>query len=130
MSQSLLFEAGRPSLPPRLTVFASGANEAREIRGFALAGVSIGVSVSLVREEAICELLRSSGRVFADSGAFSEVQFGPKGVTIVAPITHVEWQRRLGIYNGAVANLGRGRGYGRHWPCRAVKQVEIGGFDR
>ncbi len=46
MSQPLLFETGRPSLPPGVTVFASGANEAREIRGFTLAGVSIGVSVS------------------------------------------------------------------------------------
>jgi hypothetical protein len=106
MSQSLLFEPGRPVLPALVTVFASGANEPREIRGFALAGVSIGVSVSLVREEAISELLRSTGRVFADSGAFSEMQFGPNGPTIVAPITNIEWKRRLAIYKRLATALG------------------------
>jgi hypothetical protein len=106
MSQSLLFETGRPSLPPRVTVFASGANEAREIRGFALAGVSVGVAVSLIREEAIRELLYSSSHVFADSGAFSEVNFGPNGMTIVAPITDCEWKRRLGIYKRLAVALG------------------------
>ncbi len=98
MSQFPLFEVGRPSLPPGVTVFASGANEAREIRGFALAGVAIGVAVSLIREEAILELLISSERVFADSGAFSEVKFGANGMSVVAPITDAEWKRRLNIY--------------------------------
>jgi hypothetical protein len=106
MSQSLLFETGRPSLPPRVTVFASGANEAREIRGFGLAGVSIGVSVSLIREEAIRELLSSSSRVFADSGAFSEVEFGPSGMSVVVPITNTEWKRRLAIYKRLAESLG------------------------
>ena len=53
MSQSLLFEPGRPVLPARVIVFASGANESRDIRGFALADVSIGVSVSVVREDGV-----------------------------------------------------------------------------
>jgi hypothetical protein len=106
MSQSLLFEPGRPVLPPRVTVFASGANEAREIRGFDLAGVSIGVAVSLIREEAIRELLNSSSHVFADSGAFSEVNFGPRGMSVVAPITDTEWKRRLGIYKRLAESLG------------------------
>jgi len=106
MSQSLLFETGRPSLPPRVTVFASGANEAREIRGFGLAGVSIGVAVSLIREEAIRELLNSSGRVFADSGAFSEVEFRPSGMSVVAPITDTEWKRRLFIYKRLAESMG------------------------
>ncbi len=106
MSQPLLFETGRPSLPPGVTVFASGANETREIRGFTLAGVSIGVSVSLIREEAIRELLSSSGRVFADSGAFSEVKVGPSGISVVAPITDTEWKRRLRIYKRLAESLG------------------------
>jgi hypothetical protein len=106
-SQSLLFEMGRPAgLPPRVTVFASGANEARELCGFALAGVSVGVAVSLIREEAIRELLRSKGRVFADSGAFSEVEFGPDGMTVVAPISTLEWHRRIAIYKRLAAALG------------------------
>jgi hypothetical protein len=106
-SQSRLFEMGRPAgLPPRVTVFASGANEARELCGFALAGVSVGVAVSLIREEAISELLRSNGRVFADSGAFSEVEFGPNGMTIVAPISTLEWKRRIAIYKRLAEALG------------------------
>ncbi len=105
-SQTLLFEPGRPTLPPKVSVFASGANTAREIRGFTLAGVSVGVSVSLIREEAIQELLHAKGCIFADSGAFSEIQFGPKGPTIVAPITDVEWQRRIAIYKRFAVSLG------------------------
>ena len=84
-AQALLFEAGRPGLPPRVTVFASGANEAREIRGFRLAGIPIGVAVSHVREAAINELLSSPSPVFADSGAFSEVAVDSRGMHVVAP---------------------------------------------
>lgn len=105
-SQTLLFEPGRPTLPPRVSVFASGANTAREIRGFGLAGVSVGVSVSLVREDAICELLRTNGRVFADSGAFSEVEFDADGMHVVAPISQLEWRRRIAIYKRLAAALG------------------------
>jgi hypothetical protein len=70
-AQVLLFEAGWAVLPSRVTVFASGANEAREIRGFRLAGVPIGVAVSRVREAATQELCNQPTPVFADSGAFS-----------------------------------------------------------
>ncbi len=105
-SQTLLFELGRPTLPPRVSVFASGANTAREIRGFDLAGVSVGVAVSLVREEAICELLHTKGRVFADSGAFSEVEFRSDGMRVVAPISDLEWRRRIAIYKRLAIVLG------------------------
>jgi hypothetical protein len=106
-SQSLLFEMGRPAgLPPHVKVFASGANEAREIRGFTLAGVSVGVAVSLIRENAIRELLNSEGHVFADSGAFSEIEFGPEGARIVEPISDVEWRRRISIYKRLAKTLG------------------------
>jgi hypothetical protein len=97
-SQPLLFEVGRPGLPPNVTVFASGANEAREIRGFQLAGVSVGVAVSHVREEAVSQLISSTLPVFADSGAFSEVSFTAEGPRVVSEITHDEWLRRLSIY--------------------------------
>jgi hypothetical protein len=106
LSQTLLFELGRPTLPPRVSAFASGANTVREIRGFNLAGVSVGVSVSLVREEAICELLHTKGRVFADSGAFSEVEFGSDGKRVVAPISDLEWRRRIAIYKRLATGLG------------------------
>lgn len=107
MASQLLLFVGRPAgLPARVTVFASGANETREIAGFNLAGVSVGVSVSHVREEAIRELLHSQSRVFADSGAFSEVEAGPNGLQVVAPITDAEWRRRISIYKRLAAGLG------------------------
>lgn len=106
-SQTPLFVAGRPGLPPHITVFASGANEAREIRGFQLAGVPVGVAVSLVRETAIRELLNSDGPVFADSGAFSECVFATDGQpTYPDPISDSEWLRRLAIYRRLAAALG------------------------
>jgi hypothetical protein len=105
-AQALLFEAGRAGLPPRVTVFASGANEAREIRGFRLAGVPVGVAVSHVREAAIQELCNQPTPVFADSGAFSEVAIDGCGVHVVAPISHEEWLRRLAIYRILAERLG------------------------
>ena len=60
------------------TAYASGVNEAREIAGFALAGVPVGASASNLREGAIQSILRSEGPVFLDSGAFSEVRFSPQ----------------------------------------------------
>lgn len=105
-SQPLLFATGMPGLPPRVTVFASGANEAREIRGFALAGVAIGVSASLIREASIRELLNAPGHVFADSGAFSEVAIGLEGPKVVAPISDREWKRRIAVYRRLAVALG------------------------
>src|ERR1700757_1418678 len=105
-AQALLFEAGRPALPSRVTVFAYGANEAREIRGFRLAGVPVGVAVSHVREAAFHELLNQPTPGFADSGAFSEVAIDGRGVHVVAPISHDEWLRRLAIYRRLAARLG------------------------
>jgi hypothetical protein len=83
-----------------LTVYASGVNEAREIRGFALAGFPIGASASNLRETAIQELLRVEGPVFLDSGAFSEVRFFSETgkLEVSNPISPREWRRRLSIY--------------------------------
>jgi hypothetical protein len=76
-----------------LTAFASGCNEAREIKGFALAGFPVGASASNLREAAIKELLRVEGPVFLDSGAFSEVQFSSETgkLEITNPISPREW---------------------------------------
>ena len=60
-----------------IIAYASGVNEAREVAGFALAGVPIGASASNLREDAIEAILRAAGPVFLDSGAFSEVRFSP-----------------------------------------------------
>jgi hypothetical protein len=64
------------------------------------------VAVSRIREEAIRELLHSECQVFADSGAFSEVEIGPEGIRIVAPISDLEWRRRIAIYMRLAAALG------------------------
>lgn len=96
--QALLFDVGRAKLPHRVTVYASGANEAREIRGFALAGIPVGVAASHLREGAITELIRSRHPVFVDSSAFSEISFADGSPIVTAPTSDEEWVRRLGIY--------------------------------
>ncbi len=86
-------------MPPRVTVFASGSNEAREIRGFGLAGIPVGFAASNIRKQALDELLASNGPIFADSGAFTEVSFASGAPCVVAPISHQEWLDRLAIYH-------------------------------
>ncbi len=93
-----LFDVGRAQLPPRVLVFASGVNEAREIRGFSLARIPIGFSAGHVRGEAIAELQRSELPLFADSGAFSEVALTAAGLVVVHPISHQGWSKRLSLY--------------------------------
>ncbi len=97
-TQSRLFDAGTASLPERVTVFASGANEVREILGFALAGVPVGFAVSNIRQKALDQLLRIEGPLFADSGAFTEISFASGEPVIAAPIAHKDWIVRLDIY--------------------------------
>ena len=96
--QPTLFDVGRAQLPPRVLVFASGVNEAREIRGFSLARIPIGFSAGHVRGEAIAELQRSELPLFADSGAFSEVALTTTGLAVVCPISHQAWIKRLSLY--------------------------------
>jgi hypothetical protein len=90
------------------TAYASGVNEAREIAGFALAGVPVGASASNLREAAIQGILHSQGPVFLDSGAFSEVRFSPQAqrMEIVNRIAPREWRRRLDIYLRVARALG------------------------
>jgi len=90
------------------TAYASGVNEAREIAGFALAGVPVGASASNLRESAIRAILRSEGPVFLDSGAFSEVRFSAQTqrMEIVNRIAPREWRRRLAIYLRVAQALG------------------------
>ena len=97
-TQPTLFDVGRAQLPPRVIAFASGSNEAREIRGFALAGVPVGFSAELIREEGVQELLRSKQPIFADSGAFSEVTIASEGPRVTHPISQAGWLKRLALY--------------------------------
>ena len=96
--QPTLFDVGRAQLPPRVLVFASGVNEAREIRGFSIARIPVGFSAGHVRGEAIAELKRSELPLFADSGAFSEVALTATGLVVVRPISHQGWSERLSLY--------------------------------
>jgi hypothetical protein len=89
--------------------FASGSNRPGEIAALGKVGADIGVAVNHLSEEAILELENLAGSdvlVFVDSGAFSEVTFGPEGVTVVKPILHADWIKRLKVYS----RLGRALG--------------------
>ena len=92
-----------------VAAFASGSNHAGEIRGWAALGRDVGVAVPELSEEAIVELEALAGSdvaVFVDSGAFSEVSFGPDGPKVVKPITDAEWLRRLAVYGRLARALG------------------------
>lgn len=80
--------------------FASGSNHAGEIQGFGAIGQHVGVAAPEVNEAAIEALLAlpSTVHVFVDSGAFSEVAFGPAGPKVVKPIPDAAWARRLALY--------------------------------
>jgi hypothetical protein len=91
------------------TYFASGSNRPADIRGFAAIGHAIGVAAPEVSPAAEAELVALAGtgvKVFVDSGAFSEVVFGPEGVTVVKPIEHAEWMTRLALYGRLAKALG------------------------
>jgi hypothetical protein len=100
--------------------FVSGSNHAGEIRGLAASGSNVGVAAPEVNAEAFAALCALKGqvgidrelhgfkrRVFVDSGAFSEVGFGPQGPFIAEPITHAEWLERLTLYARLAYHLGK-----------------------
>lgn len=90
-------------------------NHPGEVHGLAASGKWIGITAPEVTEglvRALAELrgrpwiicpdyprctFRHSVRLFVDSGAFSEVAFGPEGRKVVAPISDEEWCARLGL---------------------------------
>jgi hypothetical protein len=85
--------------------FISGSNHAGEIKGLALSGCHIGVSVNALDKagKAIAELemLAHGGtKVFVDSGAFGEVRFDKAAGKFVdvKPITDAEWEKRIAVY--------------------------------
>lgn len=91
--------------------FASGTNRAGEIRGFADLDLPFGIVVDEVigRPEPIAEIVRLAGTglpVFVDSGAFSEVAFGPEGPRVVRPISDAQWKERLDFYEQMAEVLG------------------------
>lgn len=81
--------------------FASGSSRPADIRGFSAIGQAIGVAAPELSPKAEDELFALAGSgvpVFVDSGAFSEVEFGPTGPAIARPITPAEWTKRLNLY--------------------------------
>jgi len=91
---------------PRTTVqptayFASGSNQPAQIRALGACGADVGVAVPNLSYNAEQELLALAGTdvcVFVDSGAFSEVKFGPEGRTVVKPIDDAAWDKVLCTY--------------------------------
>jgi hypothetical protein len=81
--------------------FCSGSNLPGEIEGLAAAAENVGVAapeVSEAAEQALVNLAGMLTKVFVDSGAFSEVGFGPQGPFVKEPITAEKWAERLGLY--------------------------------
>lgn len=89
--------------------FASGSSAVGDIRGFARILHPLGVAIPELSERALRELesLATIGvPVFIDTGAFSEVEFGPEGLRVVSPIDDAEWTNRMGISLRLAASLG------------------------
>jgi len=92
-----------------VTSFWSGSNHAGEIEGVALSGEDVGVAANVIGETAIAALESLAGtgtRVFLDSGAFTEVEFGADGPQVVRPISDAEWVRRMELYRRLARALG------------------------
>lgn len=90
--------------------FSSGVNAPGEVRGLAAVGCDIGITATEVRAGLVDELEKAlsraaSVRLFVDSGAFSEVAFGPNGREVVDPISDEEWSARLGFYRELAETL-------------------------
>lgn len=81
--------------------FASGVNHPGEVRGLFGSGRWVGITAGEARTGLFDELEASShgsACLFVDSGAFSEVEFGPAGVAVVNPIDHAGWLERFELY--------------------------------
>ena len=87
--------------------FASGSNNAGEIKGFAASGMHLGVAVPVIYKEnksniaarnALKGLAGTQTKVFVDSGAFGEIGFKNGVPYDKHPITPSEWKKRLATY--------------------------------
>lgn len=105
--ESLLVEMqGSPRTP---IYFASGTNAVGEVRGFAKIGQPIGVTAEQFPPSVEAELIKLAGTglpVFVDSGAFSEVTFGPTGPVVVKPLDAAHWHKVLALYKRLGTALG------------------------
>jgi uncharacterized protein len=88
--------------------FVSGSNHPGEIRGLMMSGNNVGVAAPHVTQAVEDELFLYAGgfaKVFVDSGAFSEVEFGATGPVIAHPIDDAAWTRILDLYE-RLASMG------------------------
>lgn len=88
-----------------ITFFASGSSHSGEIRALSLVpGANVGVVAADVAPERVLasaelERFAETGRkVFIDSGAFSEIKFGPAGPVVVKPLTDEHWEKVFAVY--------------------------------
>jgi hypothetical protein len=98
-----------PALAQEAEHFASGVNNPGEVRGLALSGRHVGITASELRSGLLDELdhyRHGLQRCFVDSGAFSEVKFGPNGREIVKPITDADWLARFAVYERIAGTFG------------------------
>lgn len=90
--------------------FPSGSNHVGEVEGLSRAGENVGVTACNLggpAEAALLDMRGNASLVFVDSGAFSEVAFGPNGPKVVRPISPEQWERRLALYMRLARGLGR-----------------------
>lgn len=88
--------------------FSSGVNHPGEVVGLGLSGGNVGITASEIRPgllEEIATFKFSYTLFFVDSGAFSEVEFGPEGRKVVRPITDAQWRERLALYRRMCTDL-------------------------
>lgn len=107
LAQSRGFDNPLPRWPVNLSAyFASGSNRPAEIRGLANVGQDIGVAITELSSQGADELRALAGtdvQVFADSGAFSEVD---RELQVVNPISSEDWTGRLLKYHALADALG------------------------
>jgi len=82
--------------------FWSGVNSVGDFRGIVSSARNAGITASLIPTSLMVELgewsFNGGPRLFVDSGAFSEVEFGDNGPVVVDEITDDQWRARLAIY--------------------------------
>ena len=98
----------------RTIIFASGANSAGDVRGFAAAGFAVGVSTTHFHDAGEREALAladSGMPFFIDNGAFEEFDKKTNGPKVDAKgrerlIGHEQWQERLACYDRMASAFG------------------------
>ena len=100
----------KPSLPIEpVAAFASGSNNAGEIRGWAALGHDVGAAAPHVNAATERELVSLRGQdiaVFIDSGAFGEMDFTVNPPQVKSPMTREKWDKVIGLYGRLASELG------------------------